>query len=441
MNREKRKNIIIIGGGRRGTAIIETLHEDEELRIVGIADRFQNSSGMELARKLGIATARDFHDLLKDKEKEVDAILNLSDHPEVDEELQRIAQSSNIEVMKGPVARLLWDRLREKKVLAEFERLSQRTDPSIGLEELYILIMNSCIKGTKAGGGSLFIFDEKRKELSLKTAWGLDEETIGLIKRKANEKIELWSKQKVPQAILNRKEGESLPGNFKGVPEIETGMCIPLIGREEKLIGLITLHNKRKNRHFLDEEKRLFSTFADYSAQAIENTMLYKSKEHLSITDGLTSLYNHRHFQEQLEVEVKRAQRYDLNLSLIMIDLDHFKKFNDSYGHLEGDTLLRKIAQILKSSLRETDFVARYGGEEFAVILPETNKEGASIAAERIRRTVSEQTFGEVGAKMTISLGVASYPDDACLRADLIKEADDALYRAKKEGRNRTCLV
>jgi len=436
----QKKNIIIIGGGRRGTAIIETLHEDDELRIVGIADRIKNSSGMELARKLGIPTARDFHDLVKDKEKKVDAILNLSDDPEVDEELQRIGQSSNIEVMKGPVTSLLWDRLREKKVLAEFERLSQRTDLSIGLEELYILIMNSCIKGTKADAGSLFIFDEKRKELSLKTAWGLDQQIIGLIKRKATEKLQLWREQKLPQPIVNRKESESLSGNFEGVPEIETGMCMPLIGRGEKLIGLITLHNERKSRHFLDQEKRLFSTFANYSAQAIENTMLYKSTEHLSITDGLTGLYNHRHFQEQLEVEVKRAQRYDLNLSLIMIDLDHFKEFNDSYGHLEGDALLRKIAQILKSSLRETDFVARYGGEEFAVILPETDKEGASIAAERVRRTISKQTFGEVGAIMTISLGVASYPDDACLRAALIKKADEALYRAKREGRNRTCL-
>jgi len=406
---------------------------------VGIADRMQNSSGMELAKKLGIPTARDFHDLLK--QKKVDAIINLSDDPELNEELQRIGQSSNIEVMKGAVTKLLWDRFREKKVLTEFERLSQMTDPSTGLEELYILIINSCIKGTKADGGSLFIFDEERKELSLKTAWGLDEGIIGLIKRKANEKLQLWRKQKLPQPIVNRKESESLSEDFKGVSEIETGMCMPLIGRGEKLIGLITLHNKRKSRHFLDEEKRLFSTFANYSAQAIENTMLYKSTEHLSITDGLTGLYNHRHFQEQLEVEVKRAQRYDLNLSLIMIDLDHFKEFNDSYGHLEGDTLLRKIAQILKSSLRETDFVARYGGEEFAVILPETNKEGGSIAAERVRRAISEQTFGEVGAKMTVSLGVASYPDDACLRADLIKAADDALYRAKSEGRNRTCLA
>jgi len=441
MPKEKKKNIVIIGGGRRSIAIIETLHEDEELRIVGIADQVQNSRGMELARKLGIPTARDFHDLLKNREKEVDAILNLSDDPKVDEELQRIGQSSNIEVMRGPVTRLLWDRLREKKVLAEFERLSQRTDPSIGLEELYILIMNSCIKGTKADGGSLFIFDEKCKELSLKTAWGLDEAIIELIKRKANEKLQLWGEQKLPQPIVNRKEVESLSRNFEGVPEIETGMCMPLIGKGEKLIGLITLHNKRKSRHFLDEEKRLFSTFANYSAQAIENTMLYKSTEHLSLTDGLTGLYNHRYFQEQLEVEVKRAQRYDLNLSLIMIDLDHFKEFNDSYGHLEGDSLLRKISQILKSSLRETDFVARYGGEEFAVILPETNKERASIAAERIRKTINEQTVGEGGVKMIRSLGVASYPEDACLRADLIKKADEALYRAKREGRNRTCLA
>jgi len=438
MDKEKKKNIVIIGGGRRGIAIIETLHEDEQLRIVGIADRSQNPSRMELARKLGIPTATDFRDLLK--ERKVDAILNLSDDPEIDKQLQKVGQSSNIEVMKGPVTSLLWDRLREKKALAEFERLSQSTDPSIGLEELYILIMNSCIKGTKADAGSLFIFDENSKQLLLKTAWGLDEKIIELIKKKGKEKLQLWKEQKLPQPIIKRAEGEFLPGNFKGVPEIETGMCIPLMGREEKLIGLMTLHCKKKSHQFLDEEKRLFSTFAKYSSQAIENTTLYKSTQHLSITDGLTGLYNHRHFHEQLEVEVNRAQRYDLNLSLIMIDLDHFKKFNDSYGHLEGDTLLRKIAQILKSSLRETDYVARYGGEEFAVILPETNKAGASFAAERVRKTISEQTFGEVGEKMTISLGVASYPDDACLRTDLIKKADEALYRAKKEGRNRTCL-
>ncbi|NIM03723.1 diguanylate cyclase [bacterium] len=438
MDEHKKKNIVIIGGGRRGIAIIETLHEDEQLRIVGIADRNQNPSRIELAKKLGIPTATDFRDLLKNQK--VDAILNLSDDPEINKQLQKIGESSNIEIMKGPVTSLLWDRLREKKALAEFERLSKRTDPSVGLEELYILIMNSCIKGTKADAGSLFVFDEKSKQLALKTAWGLNEKIIELIKKKGKEKLQLWREQKLPQPIISKAEGESLPGNLKGMPEIETGICIPLIGREEKLIGLITLHSKKKNRQFLDEEKRLFTTFADYSSQAIENTMLYKSTQQLSITDGLTGLFNHRHFHEQLELEVNRAQRYDLNLSLIMIDLDHFKKFNDSYGHLEGDTLLRKIAQILKSSLRETDFVARYGGEEFAVILPETNKAGASFAAERVRKTINEQTFGEVGAKMTISLGVASYPDDACLRTDLIKKADEALYRAKKEGRNRTCL-
>jgi GAF domain-containing protein len=107
----------------------------------------------------------------------------------------------------------------------------------------------------------------------------VDEGIIGLIKRKANEKLQLWRKQKLPQAIINRKESESLSEDFKGVSEIETGIYMPLIGRGEKLIGLMTLHSKRKNRHFLDEEKRLFSTFANYSAQAIQNTMLYKSTE------------------------------------------------------------------------------------------------------------------------------------------------------------------
>lgn len=161
----------------------------------------------------------------------------------------------------------------------------------------------------------------------------------------------------------------------------------------------------------------------------------------LSITDGITSLYNTRYFYERLQEEMKRALRHNRPLSLIMADIDHFKEFNDTYGHLEGDNVLRKVAACIKGSIRETDIAARYGGEEFAVILPETDGQGTHILAERIRSSVMNCTCYMEGLKgaprLTISVGFATFPGSAIEKEELIKMADEALYRAKRMGRNR----
>jgi diguanylate cyclase (GGDEF)-like protein len=163
----------------------------------------------------------------------------------------------------------------------------------------------------------------------------------------------------------------------------------------------------------------------------------------LAVTDGLTSLYNHRHFHERLALEVERSGRNGLPLALFMIDVDHFKRYNDRKGHPAGDEVLRQLARLLADGRRVNDFVARYGGEEFAVVLVDTTKLAGFQLAEKLRERIAEHPFpsgdGQPGGKLTISVGVATFPDDAVDSESLVRAADAALYRAKAAGRD--CVV
>ena len=160
----------------------------------------------------------------------------------------------------------------------------------------------------------------------------------------------------------------------------------------------------------------------------------------LSSIDGLTELYNYRYLHQYLKIELEREKRYKRHLSLIMLDIDDFKRYNDQYGHLVGDLVLKRLASILKNATRGCDVLCRYGGEEFAVVLPETNKEEAIIVCERIRRSIErtdmiDEKGNEVG-NIRATLGLASFPIDADNKDDLIENADRALYQGKKAGKN-----
>lgn len=172
-------------------------------------------------------------------------------------------------------------------------------------------------------------------------------------------------------------------------------------------------------------------------ASAIERIRLF----HLAVEDGLTKLFVVRHFKEILEQEMAKAKRYNRPLSLILSDIDHFKRVNDTYGHLSGDFILREVANIFKTSCRETDVAGRYGGEEFIILLPETKVEGAIEFAERLRKLLESLTleYDNVKFNITVSFGVAEFKNDAT-GSDLIKRADEALYVAKETGRNKVCF-
>ncbi|MDD5070515.1 MAG: diguanylate cyclase [Candidatus Omnitrophica bacterium] len=206
---------------------------------------------------------------------------------------------------------------------------------------------------------------------------------------------------------------------------------------------ILTLDEKKKENIYVKTRSKkiieYFSQFSKLLSLCVERISLYEKLQELSINDGLTDTYNRRYVMLRYIEEFKRAQKFSLNLSFLMIDIDYFKKINDSYGHLVGDVVLREVANIIKENIREIDFVARYGGEEFSVILPETDRAGAIMVAERIRAKISVQkikAFDEV-VTSTISVGVSSFPENTLHSDVLIEIADKSLYKAKLSGRNR----
>lgn len=191
------------------------------------------------------------------------------------------------------------------------------------------------------------------------------------------------------------------------------------------------------------EDRKFIATLASSVLTIIDNYLLYKKLSELATTDGMTGLVNHRHFQELLKNELMRGTRYGYAVSMLMLDIDHFKLFNDKYGHQVGDEVLKIVAKTMKANVRTTDIVARYGGEEMTVILPHTPLDDGGYVAEKIRQAIENLDLPVEGktVKITVSIGVAAFPDCATEQSDLIKQADSAMYEAKENGRNQVQLA
>lgn len=219
-------------------------------------------------------------------------------------------------------------------------------------------------------------------------------------------------------------------------------LSLPLLFRR-KVVGVLNMFRPGRHR-FSEAEIRFLNTLAVELAIAVVNSRLYSKTRELSVRDELTELYNRRHFQEVLPLEIKRAQRFQKPLTLLMLDIDYFKKYNDRHGHLAGDELLKEFVRIVNSRTREVDFFARFGGEEFALILHNTSREDGFRVAEKLRALVGQHDF-PVGPenppeRMTVSIGLSAYPDDAESMEDLLDAADIALYEAKGAGRDRVAV-
>lgn len=211
-----------------------------------------------------------------------------------------------------------------------------------------------------------------------------------------------------------------------------------------QVVSQVSMLLNRLGLVFFEGAMRLREESGTQDVLAIEYALLYERARQMAVTDRLTGLYNFGYFHERLKEERMRAERYHRLLSLVILDIDQFKKYNDSNGHPAGNEVLKKIATILKQEAREVDIVARYGGEEMVIILPETSRRRAAELAERIRQRVSEALFDHMQSqplgKLTISAGVATFPVDASTEDDLIKKADSSLYQAKSQGRNRVVV-
>ena len=230
----------------------------------------------------------------------------------------------------------------------------------------------------------------------------------------------------------------------EGAKRVATGdldVFLPVRGRDE-IADLTRAFNEMTRR--LREGRLSLEEARDELARSNEGLKAAnRTLEALAITDGLTGLYNHRHFQESIEKEIRRCDRESRPLSLLLLDLDHFKQYNDRYGHTEGDAALRRVAGQVMKSIRATDMAFRYGGEELAVLLPSCSKEQAAEVAEKMREAVARTGArpGRFGGKTTISVGVATFPEDGRVARGLVDTADAALYSAKAQGRDRVVVA
>jgi len=215
-------------------------------------------------------------------------------------------------------------------------------------------------------------------------------------------------------------------------------LSIPMI-HKERLLGVLNFE-RAEIASFDAGEIELFTAVTDQVAMAVQNAKLHHETVELSITDALTGLPNRRHLFARLELEVARAQRFGTGLSMLMVDIDHFKKLNDNAGHRAGDKTLREVSERMRVLIRKVDTLGRYGGEEFALVLPQVSKAEALEVAEKLRQAVAENEFthgpSQPGAKVTISVGVATLPEDADSLERLVDCADSALYASKRGGRN-----
>ena len=330
--------------------------------------------------------------------------------------------------------------LTEKRKLEEILGFDEKISSIRKFDALIDFIVEKVSNILEVQRCSLMLVDENANELCIQGAIGLEAEIIKQTRMKLGEPIAgIVAQEGQPLLVKNIEyEKRFRRANRKGY--IGRSFMVVPIKLEERLIGVLNVADKKSslNREevFTEIDLKILCAVAREVAVAVENVKLYKELNFLTVTDPLTQIFNYRHFSQTLDFELKRLHRVQENLALIMMDVDDFKSYNDTFGHLEGDTLLKEISKILKSHLRETDIVCRYAGDEFAIILPNTDAEGARNVAEKVREMISKHLFKR---KVTASLGVAVYCDQLNQR-EFIMKADQALYQAKEEGRNKVCV-
>ncbi|MEE4263672.1 MAG: diguanylate cyclase [Desulfobacteraceae bacterium] len=307
------------------------------------------------------------------------------------------------------------------------------------LKNLLQYILSQAIDITSAEKGSIMLYNLEADRLNIRVLAGLEDTEY---QEKVNNNEIRCRSFKPGEGIAGRVFMTSKPMIVNNIREddlfinsetsyVRSIACIPMIVYSD-VIGVINVTNKKKGKEFTDEDVEMLKAVADQAAVAVNKAQLWD----MAVTDSLTGLYVRRYFMVKLQEEIHRAERYNKRLSVIMADLDRFKKINDTYGHDAGDRALKAISKFLQKNIRDVDAIARYGGEEFVMLIPDADKEAAFCLAERLREELSKVKFEDL-PPVTISLGIATYPSDGNDLEELIKRADAAMYEAKGQGRNK----
>jgi diguanylate cyclase (GGDEF)-like protein len=452
LDRETVYRIVMIGMGKGGSKLAHIFSEDPTLKIIGVSNRNQDVPGIKWAKSQGIFATNDYKELLK--LPKIDVVMDASGNPEVATHLGTLG--NHVEVVSGMTANLIW-RLVDEREAREKESTrnlnGQRRLYDIGLrlanteksESALKFIIEAGMEILGMSAGSAALFDEERGEMKIASS-------IGFKGEQTMEKLEWKVKPGGLTSHILSTHGPTIIENVNSDHSFDTErlksqgigslIAVPLVA-DGRIVGILYVDDF-KPRTFSEYDVNLMSLLGTLAASAVDKVLMLERAEHMAITDELTKVFNHRYFSRTLSTELKRAGRYGETMGVCMIDVDHFKKFNDTHGHLKGNEVLICIANLLKQQARETDIVARYGGEEFVVILPKTNKKHAMQLAERLRAAVENQEIHgretQPLGKLTISVGVAVFPEDFNNPDDpatFLGIADAAMYISKQHGRNR----
>lgn len=306
------------------------------------------------------------------------------------------------------------------------------------MQQMREAILLTAFDAVGAEAACLWMFTPTRDELHPIATAGITASDLGRIT--VGEGIAGVVAERAAALMLPATGG---PHPARGEPAYPVVIAVPMYS-EDRIIAVLAAYRRDSSRPFSREDLDTVVFLAEQGGVAIENVLLHEEARRLSITDGLTGVWNRRYFQMQFRQVLATAMRFERAFSVLMLDLDHFKQMNDAFGHQRGDAILIEFSQRVKENLREVDTFARWGGEEFVCLLPETDEEGATTTAEKIREAVRTRAFGGLGdepVEVTVSIGVAAYPKDGGSLTDLIEGADKAMYLAKQTGRDRVCLA
>lgn len=324
------------------------------------------------------------------------------------------------------------------KALSEIGKVLTST---LDLDNVLKLVLEKVGVLLSAKNWSLLLVDEATNELYFEIVVGEHASKIKGRRIKCGEGVAGWVlNNRKPLLIANVEKDKRFSPVIDNITGFKTKsiICCPLICRD-KVLGVIELINKKIGKEFTEDDLDILIYLSDYIAIAIDNARNFAKIQELTVRDDLTCLYNTRFFHEMLDREIKRALRKNRDLSLIFMDMDHFKDVNDTYGHLYGSKLLKEVAEVIMNSIRNIDIPIRYGGDEFVIILPETTKEQAGLVAKRILENIRANKFlVKEGLNLTItaSIGYANFPEDAKNKEDLVVKADNAMYKVKNTTRN-----
>jgi len=474
----RRITLAVMGGDTRAASMLRLMNDLDNVVVAAVCCPFGSSPAMRLADDLGVYATTDIAEVFQ--VPGLDLIVDLSGDPGSHEQIVS-QRPPSVSIIGASGSELVWDLLVAKKRGEEQEKLFvelqvaydkirsherrlqsskealERANEELesrlaeifftheffkaltsytSVDDVCSLIVDGCNGILGAEISCVYLFNREDWTLLLRAAQGRPESAFRDVVP-VSETVLGYAFREGPTQEADVGSGDPSASWVIDNVDVRSQAAVPLRAGESVFVVMVVASSNRRELSVAEMER--LQVLGNQSSLSLQNAILHGELERLSVTDRLTELYNHGYFQQRLDEEFRRSVRFGHPLSLVMLDIDDFKAFNDTYGHLRGDEVLRSISAVVRDNLREMDIAARYGGEEFVVVLPETDAEGAIMVAERILEDVRELLNGEASGPggRTVSIGVSSYPRNAHTALRLLEAADAAMYVAKRAGKNR----